>query len=140
MILKEEKRNLFTVDDKYYFAHCISSDCKMGAGIAVDFQNKFHLRNALLEYDEEIRKHPTCILVNKVFNLITKKTYSGKPTYKSLEIAITDMADLIDLYQIKYLAIPKLGCGLDRLQWVKVREIIKEVFKDADIEILVCYL
>ena len=30
MILKEEKRNLFEVDDKYYLAHCISSDCKMG--------------------------------------------------------------------------------------------------------------
>ena len=140
MILKEEKRNIFTVDDKYYFAHCISSDCKMGAGIAVDFQNKFHLRNALLEYDEEIRKHPTCILVNRVFNLITKKTYSGKPTYKSLEIAITDMADLIDYYNIKYLAIPKLGCGLDRLQWGKVRGIIQEVFEDINIEILVCYL
>lgn len=140
MILKEEKRNIFTVDDKYYFAHCISSDCKMGAGIAVDFQNKFHLRNALLNFDEDIRKHPTCILIDRVFNLITKKTYSGKPTYKSLEIAITDMADLIDLYKIKYLAMPKIGCGLDRLQWSSVREIIKEVFEDVDIEILVCYL
>jgi hypothetical protein len=140
MILKEEKRNLFTVDDKYYFAHCISSDCKMGAGIAVDFQNKFYLRNALLNFDEDIRKHPTCILIDRVFNLITKKTYSGKPTYKSLEIALEEMGNLIDLYQIKYLAMPKIGCGLDRLQWGKVREIIKEVFQDTDIEILICYL
>lgn len=26
MILKEEKRNLFDVEDKYYLVHCISSD------------------------------------------------------------------------------------------------------------------
>ena len=140
MILKEEKRNIFTVDDKYYFAHCISSDCKMGAGIAVDFQNKFHLRNALLNFDEDTRKHPTCILIDRVFNLITKKNYYGKPTYQSLEITLQEMRNLIDLYQIKYLAMPKIGCGLDRLQWGKVREIIKEVFQDTDIEILICYL
>ena len=42
--------------------------------------------------------------------------------------------------KIKYVAMPKIGCGLDRLQWGKVREIINETFKDLDIEILVCYI
>lgn len=42
--------------------------------------------------------------------------------------------------EVKYLAMPKIGCGLDRLQWGKVKEIICEVFKDMDVEILVCYL
>lgn len=42
--------------------------------------------------------------------------------------------------EIKYLAIPRIASGLDRLQWAKVREIIKEVFDDMDIEILVCRL
>lgn len=36
------------------------------------------------------------------------------------------------------LAMPKIGCGLDILEWNKVSEIIKDVFKDTDIEILVC--
>ena len=44
MILKEEKRNLFEVDDKYYLAHCISEDCAMGAGIAVDFNKNIHFK------------------------------------------------------------------------------------------------
>jgi hypothetical protein len=35
---------------------------------------------------------------------------------------------------------PKIGYGLDRLQWGKTKEIIQEVFKDTDIEILVCHL
>lgn len=41
---------------------------------------------------------------------------------------------------IKYLGIPKLGCGLDKLQWKKVKEIIEEVFSDMDIEIEIRYL
>lgn len=32
---------------------------------------------------------------------------------------------------------PKIGCGLDKLDWTAVREIIREMFADTDIEILV---
>jgi O-acetyl-ADP-ribose deacetylase (regulator of RNase III) len=39
---------------------------------------------------------------------------------------------------ITKIAMPIIGCGLDRLQWDRVSEIIKEVFKNTDIEILVC--
>lgn len=50
------------------------------------------------------------------------------------------MALLCKELEIKYLGLPKIGCGLDRLQWGKVREIIKEEFKNLDIEIEVRYL
>ena len=39
---------------------------------------------------------------------------------------------------IKKLAMPKIASGLDRLDWDKVSSIIREVFRDADIEIMVC--
>ena len=38
------------------------------------------------------------------------------------------------------LALPKIGCSLDRGKWAEVSEIIKDVFKDTDFEIVVCYL
>ena len=50
------------------------------------------------------------------------------------------MAFMCKQFNIKKLAMPKIGCGLDRLQWSKVRENIKEAFKDIDIEIVVKYL
>lgn len=50
------------------------------------------------------------------------------------------MACLCRKLNIKYLDLPKIGCGLDRLSQAKVREIIKEEFKDLDIEIEVRYL
>ena len=39
---------------------------------------------------------------------------------------------------ITKIAMPVIGCGLDKLSWDKVSEIIQEVFSDSDIEILVC--
>jgi len=140
MILKEEKRNLFTVDDKYYLVHCISSDCAMGAGIAVQFQKKFNLRGKLLRYDECIRKHPTCILEGRIFNLITKEKYWHKPTYNSLYSSLNIMKTIAENNNIKHIAMPKIGSGLDRLQWEKVREMIRDIFDDSDIEILICKL
>lgn len=141
MILKEEKRDLFNVENKYYLAHCISSDCEMGAGIAVVFQKQFGLRNILLtKYNPNKRKHPTCILEKRVFNLITKERYWHKPTYETLQDSLNEMKKIIINNDIKFVAMPKIGCGLDRLQWGKVREILNEIFKDVDLEILVCYL
>ena len=75
-----------------------------------------------------------------VFNLDTKGKYWNKPTYKSITQCIKYMRDYCIKYNIHYLAMPKIGCGLDKLQWGKVREIIKEEFKDVDIQIEIRYL
>ncbi|WP_435171849.1 hypothetical protein [Paenibacillus glycanilyticus] len=40
---------------------------------------------------------------------------------------------------ITKLAMPQIGCGLDKLQWGKVREIITEVFEHTEVEIIVCH-
>lgn len=50
------------------------------------------------------------------------------------------MSSLVKDYNIKKLAIPKLGCGLDRLNWNEVELMIKEIFKDYDITIIVRYM
>ena len=140
MKYKEEKRDIFTLPKEWYYAHCISADCKMGAGIAVKFNKKFKLKRSLLLLPLEARKHPTCILRNKVFNLITKNKYFNKPTYDSISASIEKMRFLCKDNNVTKLSMPKIGCGLDRLQWPKVRKIIKDIFCGDDIEILVCHL
>lgn len=135
----EEKGDLFSVSPKYYFAHCISSDFALGAGIAVQFDKRYNMRERL--------KNGNCtchignvILVDNVFNLITKKYCYLKPTYHSLEQAIITMKNIMYEMGVTKLAIPKIGCGLDRLEWKKVREILISNFMDTDVEILVRYL
>lgn len=141
MLLREEKRDLFSIENKYYLAHCISSDCKMGSGIAIEFEKRFKLKTILFgNYTEKQRKHPSCIFEKNIFNLITKAEYWHKPTYGSMEKALIEMRNIIIDKNIKFIAMPKIGCGLDKLIWVKVKKIIEEIFVDLDIEILICYL
>ena len=44
MIIKEVKKDLFTVSKDYALVHCISADFKLGAGIARKFDELFDAR------------------------------------------------------------------------------------------------
>lgn len=145
MIYKEEVRDLFTVPEEYYLAHCISADFGMGKGIVIEFNKRFDMKRKLQsKYPNYIDKwyynncRGDCILEGRVLNLITKERYFHKPTYESLKSALLVCQSKCFRNDIKKIAMPIIGCGLDRLQWDKVSEIIKDVFKDMDIEILVC--
>ena len=47
--------------------------------------------------------------------------------------------DLVEKHSIRDIAIPLLGCGLDKLDWEIVRKIIHEEFKDTDCTMIVCH-
>ena len=134
----EVKKDLFKVSEDYYLAHCISTDAKMGAGIAVAFKKKFKLRETIVKADRGDLGVGTAFLEGRVINLITKPKYYHKPTYKTFTSSLEDMKRIAIENNIQRIAMPKIGAGLDRLSWAKNREIIKETFKDTDIEILVC--
>lgn len=137
MKYSEVHKDLFTVSDDYYLAHCCASDLRLGAGIAVPMQKKFNLRGKIMSSGKSLN-HPTCILTGRVFNLITKKRSSGKPSHESLGIALIDMRDIALEEGITKIAMPKIGCGLDKLSWPMVRRTINDVFQSTSIEILVC--
>lgn len=146
MIHKEEKRDLFSVPDDYYLAHCISADFALGKGITVEFNKRFNMKqklkdeflNFIDEYMHRYKLDAECILIDRVLNLVTKERYYQKPTYNSMKQALEMMKVVCKANDIHKVAMPKIGCGLDRLEWDKVSEIIQDVFKDTDIEILVC--
>ena len=137
MTITEVHRDLFTVDDSYMLVHCIGADLRMGAGIAVPMQKKFGLRGKIRAKCESI-PCPACVQTGRVCNLITKKRSSGKPTYNSLQAALYQLKEIVQNKAIQKLAMPKIGCGLDKLQWGKVREMLIQTFDDTKVEILVC--
>ena len=86
MVFFEYKGDLFNAakdlhlkNDDLLFAHCISSDFALGAGIAKVFRYKYKVKEQL----------------------------------------------------------PRIGCGLDKLEWGKVRDMIQRVFSDMCINIYV---
>lgn len=149
MIYREEQRDLFTVGDDYYLAHCISADFKLGAGIAVEFNKRFNCRQRLFEmypasrtpYWDKLqdRFKGLCVITDPIYNLITKRNYWDKPTLATMRNALLWMKEDCEIRKINKLAMPRIGCGLDRLDWERVRRMIQYIFADTDVEILVCY-
>lgn len=143
MRYKEEKRDLFSVGSDYNLAHCISADFGMGKGIVVEFNKRFDMKNKLKQLYPNYLKTwngGDCIKEGKVFNLITKERYYGKPTLNTLKNSLIKMKKICLEENITKIAMPKIGCGLDQLNWTNVKQMLFEVFEDTDIEIFVCYI
>lgn len=145
MILKEVHQDLFTVPKDYRLVHCISADFALGAGIAKEFNKRFDMKRKLQskypDYFDTFVRHRLggdCIYEGRVLNLITKERYFEKPSIITMRIALQNMKEICLANDITKLAMPRIGCGLDRLQWDKVKQSIEEVFSDTDVEILVC--
>lgn len=144
MIFIEEKNDLFNYEGKAWLAHCISSDFGMGKGIVVQFNERYNLKTYMIKnyMRNNWMNKGYCIPVKefKVFNLITKKKYSDKPTYKTLKESLLHMKKYAVAHDIKKIAMPTIASGLDKLDWYKVKDIVQEVFKDTKIKIIVCKL
>lgn len=124
--------------------HCISRDCTMGRGIAKEFDKRFpdmkhkiiyYIRGNHITYPAAIGYNADGIIV---INMITKERYFDKPTYRNFKRSLEKVKEICLIKDFKEIAMPKLGCGLDKLVWSRVENIICQVFSDTDIDILVC--
>ena len=139
MTITFENKDLFTMKQGYYLAHCISADFALGAGIAKAFDSVYKMRFKLFRHYPDYEYHcGDALLIDNVFNLVTKRKCWGKPTYESLRESLEMMREQLEFLDATKLAMPKIASGLDRLDWNQVYDIICEVFDDMDIEIVIC--
>lgn len=139
MRFEEIEGDLFALPDDYVLAHCISADAKMGKGIAAEFVRRFDLEPLKERAGKEPLEIGICYREGRVMNLVTKAKYFNKPTYASLTQAVRSLREACESAAITKLAMPRIGSGLDRLRWEKVREIVREEFADTEVEIVVCF-
>lgn len=150
MIYNECLKDLFELKDKgYHFVQCISADLAMGAGISLSFNKIFNEKNRILKHiNKEVSienfQHGVNSFIindweNNIHNLVTKEFYFQKPSYLTLTNALEELKKTCIKYNIKKIAMPKIGCGLDKLDWNVVKRIIQGIFYDIDIEIIICY-
>ena len=99
MTIREEQRDLFSVPQGYYLAHCISADYALGAGIAKQFRDIYNMRTRLKKDYPLATGLPENMFVGQalpvanVYNLVTKTKAFQKPTYESVRAALEDMRD-----------------------------------------------
>ncbi|XP_031701255.1 ADP-ribose glycohydrolase OARD1 [Anarrhichthys ocellatus] len=136
--LKYLSGNLFSCPKDEALAHCISEDCRMGAGIAVAFKEKF---KGVDELKEQKKLTGQCAVLRRdrrfIYYLITKKKARQKPTYDSLTQSLEDMKSHCVVNGVTRISMPRIGCGMDGLQWSEVSEILEQVFKRTNISVTV---
>ena len=147
-------------DNIIILMHCISADRALGAGIAKAIDEKYQIKKSLNEtyiVNGEIwptwEGHGFSLTLEDVSpnlyvcNLVTKNHYWSKPTYTSLCEALEHAKPVIENIASfarkneKHLKIvmPRIGCGLDRLDWNRVKEMLIQ-YAGLDFDITVCYL
>lgn len=142
-VTREEQRDLFDVPAEYSLAHCVAEDLEMSRGIAADFKDKFGQIDELR--GQNPRKGRTLQIVHQqdgvarnIFYLVTKRRSCEKPTYHDVWNALVQLREHLRAQGLRKLAIPKLACGLDGLDWRVTRSMLEVIFRSSDVEILVC--
>ncbi len=135
MLLEEIHGSIFT-NNTDSLAHCVAEDMNMGRGIAVIFKEKFGNVDKLLKQSPKTGSM-VYLKTNKryIYYLVTKKRSYGKPTLRTLEESLQSLKKHALSVEIKCIAMPKIGCGLDQLDWSDVKNLINRVFEDTEINI-----
>ena len=141
MYYREVQQDLFSVGDEYTLIQCISGDFALNKGLALEMQKKFAVRTRL---QSKMRPFTVpighCVYTEPVLNIVTEGYGQNKPTYETMYEGLFHLREAVEKLGIEAIAMPLLGCGLGQLKWPIVRALIKDIFEDTDIEILVCYL
>lgn len=134
-MIQEVKGDLFTSNDS--LLHCISKDLAMGKGIAKEFITRYGGRDVLKKQNIKVGSFGCLDIGNGryVFCLVTKEKYFHKPTYRNLELSLLELWKYCNAKKITALALPRIGCGLDKLEWDKVKCILKKIFNGVRLTI-----
>ena len=115
--------------------HCISRDCKLGAGIAKLFRQRFgrvdELRGSKVGEVSVLE-----ISGRFIYNLVSKDRYWDRPGYEVLEQCLVAMREHALLHQVECIGLPRIGCGLDGLNWELVRGLLDKVKSDPEGKLL----
>lgn len=129
--------DLLLYGERCPIAHCISGDLALGAGLAKKLENKFKIKKEFIFMGISQSAIGRCIKTNNIFNLVTKVRYNDKPKPEDLLRALTDMKIQMKKENIRKIYIPTIACGLDKLKWSLVCDILSYVFHDEPIDITV---
>ena len=118
--------------------HCISTDARMTKVFAQFLSERVpRLRgtcrraNLLKDqvfpfWDSSSRRY--------IYNLVTKEKYSDKPDLQTLATTLQSMQSHATMHGVSTIAKPKIGCGLDQMNWQDVVKLLRDIFAYSDVQ------
>lgn len=140
MPVEYRKGDLFDQTDVDALGHGVNCKGAMGAGIAVEFKNRFPdmyreyhslcKRGGLTVgdlfpwYDEETDYH--------IYNMATQHNWGKDARYEAVESSLGFVLAHMVENDVESLALPQIGAGIGGLSWPKVAGLIEEVSDESD--------
>ena len=121
--------------------HCISTDAQMSKGFAQFHSERIprlrrvcrranNLKDQVFSFcDSSSRRY--------IYNLVTEEKYSDKADLPTLATTLENMQAHATMHGVSTIAMPKIGCGLDQMNWQDLFKILGNVFASSDIQIVV---
>jgi len=125
-------------------AHGRNIQGMMNASIAREFRIKYptmfdeyktYCKNGLFNpgdvhfYRNPARPH--------IINIATQEGIRDSAKLEYIEIGLGNIRENYRVWNINSLAMPKIGCGLGKLDWNDVNRLVKKIFGTSDLEILI---
>ena len=138
LVITELNGDLFDCPREYSLAHCISADVVMGKGIAKTFVEVYGRKSDIASQGKDTGEVAVLNIASEgeparfVYNLVTKLNCNDKPTYNDLKRSLEAMRSHCYSHDVVNLAMPRIGCGLDLLEWTEVRKILQVVFNSPE--------
>ena len=122
--------------------HAVSEDFSMHGGLAREFRARYGRVEFLRAQRKPVGTCAVLPLKNRyIFYLVTKPRFYNKPTYSSVRAAFQSLKRHLNELELTQIALPgHVCCGLDKLNWEKIKQILREVFAGSGIEVHVFHI
>ena len=72
-----------------------------------------------------------------IYNLVTKEKWSDKRDLQTLATTLQIMQAHVTMHGVSTIAIPKIGCGPNQMNWQDVVKLLRNIFTYWDVQSVV---
>ena len=121
--------------------HCIPADARMSEGFAVFLSHRYPglrstCRKARL-FMGQLYLFRVSTGKRYFYNLVTEERFCDKPNLSTLSKTLETMKIHASMNGVSTIATPKLGCGLDHMNWQEVVKLLRNIFAYVDVQLVV---
>ena len=136
---EERQVDMLSLPVYYHIAFAIPADLSFGSTTARQIDAFYGLRDklkkAVEKYEDECEdletgwlKAGNTICIENIFVMFTTNKKYQRPTLDTIRSCVRDIAEECYENKIRYLAMPRVGCGHGHLDWDVVKEAILDEF------------